>query len=141
MALVKFNQPAFPSFFNDEFFKPFNHVAKTGWNSLPAVNVKETDAGFELEVAAPGLKKEDFKINLNENRLVISAKPETQEAETTAKYARKEFRYTSFQRAFVLPKSVDGEKIEASYTDGILHVALPKKEEALPKPAREISIS
>jgi HSP20 family protein len=141
MALVKFNQPAFPSFFNDEFFKPFNQVARNTWNTLPAVNVKETEAGFQLEVAAPGLKKEDFKINLNENRLVISAQQETQNEETNEKYARKEFSYTSFQRAFVLPKSVDGEKIEASYADGILHVTLPKKEEAKVKAAREIAVA
>lgn len=139
MALVKFNQPTFPSFFNDEFFKPFNQLAPSSWNTLPAVNVKETEAGFSLEVAAPGLKKEDFKINLHENRLVISAKVENQSEETTGKYARKEFSYTSFQRAFVLPKSVDGEKIEATYIDGILHIALPKKEVEA-KTVREIAV-
>ncbi|MDQ1087582.1 MULTISPECIES: Hsp20/alpha crystallin family protein [unclassified Siphonobacter] len=145
MTLVKFNQPAFPSlvnrFFNDDFFKTYNGVAtKDEFHSLPAVNVKEVEGAFQIELAAPGLKKEDFKISVHENRLSISVKKESSNEETTEKYSRKEFSYSSFQRSFMLPKTVDGEKIEASYTDGILNITLPKKEEAKVQP-REISIA
>lgn len=145
MSLVKFHQPAFPSlvnrFFNDDFFQSYNQVAgKSEFHNLPAVNVKESEGNFQLELAAPGLKKEDFKVSVHENRLIISVKKESQNEEKAEKYSRKEFSYSSFQRAFVLPKTVDGEKIEASYTDGILYLTLPKKEEAKAQP-REISIA
>ncbi|MFT4032251.1 MAG: Hsp20/alpha crystallin family protein [Siphonobacter sp.] len=141
MSLVKFHQPSLHRFFNDDFFNSFNVPAsKNDWNSLPAVNVKENEGTFQLEVAAPGLKKEDFKISVHENRLVISAKKETKSEETQEQYSRKEFSYNSFQRSFVLPKTIDGEKIEATYTDGILSVTLPKKEEAKAQP-REISVA
>ncbi|SDL84710.1 Hsp20/alpha crystallin family protein [Siphonobacter aquaeclarae] len=142
--MSRFNQPAFPSlvnrFFHDDFLKSYNVPAKGEWNSLPAVNVKESEGSISLEVAAPGLKKEDFKISVQENRLVISASKENKTEESSEKYTRKEFSYNSFQRAFVIPKTVDGEKIEASYTDGVLHVTLPKKEEAKIQP-REIAIA
>ncbi|MCU0470423.1 MAG: Hsp20/alpha crystallin family protein [Arcicella sp.] len=117
--------------------KSFNNVT---YNNIPAVNVKESENAFAIEVAAPGLKKEDFKISLHENRLTISAKQEESSAEKTDKYTRQEFNYTSFQRTFTLPKNVDGEKIEATYTDGILHVGLPKKEELKPA-VKEIAVA
>ena len=148
MRLLSVNHPAnqlyksdFNTFFNhlDTMFpaKSFNNVA---YNNLPAVNVKEIDNAFQIEVAAPGLKKEDFKLSLHENRLTISAKQADNKEEKTEKFSRQEFNYSSFQRTFTLPKNVDGEKIEASYTNGILHVGLPKKEEL--KPAiKEIAVA
>lgn len=117
--------------------KSFNNVA---YNNIPAVNVKEKEGSYQIEVAAPGLKKEDFKLSLHENRLTISTKQEAIQEEKADKYARQEFNYTSFQRTFALPKNVDGEKIEASYTDGILHVGLPKKEELKPA-VKEIAVA
>ncbi|MES2520314.1 MAG: Hsp20/alpha crystallin family protein [Bacteroidota bacterium] len=117
--------------------KSFNNVA---YNNIPAVNVKENENGFQIEVAAPGLKKEDFKLSLHENRLTISAKQEENKEENKEKYTRQEFNYTSFQRTFTLPKNVDGDKIEATYTDGVLHVGLPKKEEIKPA-VKEISVA
>lgn len=140
MKLVRFNNPAF-QFFNEDFnniFKnldtmyPSKHQHNLAFNNIPAVNVKENDGAFEIEVAAPGLKKEDFKLSLHENRLSISTKKEQSNEEKTEQYTRQEFNYSSFQRTFTLPKSVDGEKIEATYSDGILHVNLPKKEEIKP---------
>jgi HSP20 family protein len=103
------------------------------------VNVKEINGAFQIEVAAPGLKKEDFKLSLHENRLSISTKKEQTTEEKTEQYTRQEFNYSSFQRTFNLPKSVDGEKIEATYSDGILHVNLPKKEEVKPA-VKEIAV-
>ena len=147
MRLLSVNHPA-NQFYNSDFNKFFNHLdtmfpAKSfnnlAYNNLPAVNVKEIENAFQIEVAAPGLKKEDFKLSLHENRLTISAKQEEKTEVKSEKYSRQEFNYTSFQRTFTLPKNVDSEKIEASYTDGILHVGLPKKEEI--KPAiKEIAV-
>lgn len=140
MRLLSVNQPI-NQFYNTDFNKFFNHLdtmfpAKSfnniAYNNTPAVNVKEEDNAFQIEVAVPGLKKEDFKLSLHENRLTISAKQEGKTEEKTEKYSRQEFNYTSFQRTFTLPKNVDGEKINASYTDGILYVGLPKKEESKP---------
>ena len=140
MRLLNVNQPL-NQFYNTDFNKFFNHLdsmfpAKSfnnvAYNNLPAVNVKEVDNAFQIEVAAPGLKKGDFKLSLHENRLTISAKQEAKTEEKTEKYSRQEFNYTSFQRTFTLPKNVDSEKINASYTDGILHVGVPKKEESKP---------
>ena len=137
MRLLSVNHPA-NQFYNSDFNKFFNHLDtmfpsksfnNVAYNNLPAVNVKDIENAFQIEVAAPGLKKEDFKLSLHENRLTISAKQEEKTEEKSEKYSRQEFNYTSFQRTFTLPKNVDSEKIEASYTDGILHVGLPKKEE------------
>ncbi len=148
MRLLSVNQPTNP-FLNSEFNHLFNHLdtmfpAKSfnnvAYNNIPAVNVKEVENAFQIEVAAPGLKKEDFKLSLHENRLTISAKQENQTEEKTEKFSRQEFNYSSFQRTFTLPKNVDGEKIEASYTDGILHVGLPKKEEMKPV-VKEIAVA
>jgi HSP20 family protein len=111
--------------------------------TLPAVNVREDDDQFAVEMAAPGMKKEDFKIELQNNVLSISSeRQETQEEEDkNANYTRREFSYQSFVRSFTLPEVVDTEKIDAHYTDGVLHVVLPKREEAKPKPARTIQIA
>lgn len=112
-------------------------------SNVPAVNVVEHADGFRIEVAAPGLKKENFKLNLNHNNLTISASQESQKEEldkSNEKYTRREFSYSSFQRTFTLPTSVDADKIQAAYTDGILKIDLPKREEAKVKPPRQIEI-
>lgn len=144
MTLVKYRPSMIENFFNREFDNFFSdrYQGNNVFASTPAVNVVENKEGFRIEVAAPGMKKDDFKINLNHNHLTISAQKQEEAAEDNQdqKYARREFSYSSFQRTFTLPQSVDGEKVEASYTDGILHVALPKREEAKVKPAREIAI-
>lgn len=115
-----------------------------GTNStLPAVNVKENDNEFIIEVAAPGLNKKDFKVNYDNGRLVISSeKKDEKEEKDGNKVTRREFNYQSFQRSFAVPEDVvNADKISAKYTDGILHITLPKREEVKPKPAKEIEIS
>ena len=140
-TLVKRINPNFPSFFGRDFDVLFNEaLPKNTYNSLPAVNVLENEDNFKIEVAAPGLKKENFKVNVDANQLTISAKQENTTEESTEKYTRKEFSFTNFQRVFTLPQTVAGDKIEATYTDGILTLTLPKKEEAKPKPAFEVAI-
>jgi HSP20 family protein len=133
------NPKLYNGFFGKEAMNEFFAPASTG--SIPAVNVVENKEGFRIEVAAPGLQKSDFKLNLEKNQLTISAHQEQNEEASNEKYSRREFKYSSFQRTFTLPNSVDGEKIAASYVDGILKVELPKREEAIEKPLREIEIA
>ncbi len=116
-------------FLFENFFNETEHLPKAAFKSLPSVNVIEKTDGFLLEVAAPGLKKEDFKINFQESKLTISAEKEVNAEESSDKITRKEFSYNQFQRTFTLPKSVESEKISATYTDGILRISIPKKEE------------
>lgn len=121
---------------NDFGFGPFrDHV-----EARPAVNIVETEQHFRLEIAAPGLGKEDFRVELEQNRLTISAEKQSEKVEGENVRMR-EFAYNSFKRSFTLPKTVDGERIEAKYEQGVLSLVLPKKEEALPKPARTIEIA
>lgn len=143
MTLVKTNNRfAFPSLI-DEFFKPdwMGGMERMNLN-VPAVNIKETETSFVVELAAPGKKKEDFNIELEDNVLTISseARSEKEEKDNEGKYTRREFSYSSFKRAFTLPETVNDYEINASYENGVLHITLPKKEEALPKPKRMIEI-
>ncbi|MBN1387390.1 MAG: Hsp20/alpha crystallin family protein [Bacteroidales bacterium] len=108
--------------------------------SLPAVNIKETNDDFMIEVAAPGMKKEDFSINYDNGRLTISS--DKDEEKVDEKYNRREFSYQSFCRSFeVADNVIDNQKINAKYKDGILYITLPKREEIKPKPAKQIEIS
>lgn len=109
--------------------------------SMPAVNVLEDNDGFQIEVAAPGLGKKDFKIDLENNLLTISSeKTFTDKEEKEGRFMRREFAFGKFKRSFSLPDSADGEKINASYREGVLHISIPKKEEAKPRPPRQITI-
>ncbi|WP_346861134.1 Hsp20/alpha crystallin family protein [uncultured Draconibacterium sp.] len=132
----------------DKFFggnlMDWNTRNYAGSNStLPAVNVKENDNEFLIDVAAPGLEKNDFKLNYDNGRLTISSeKSENKEEKEGEVLTRKEFSYQSFQRTFTVPETfVNAEKISAKYNNGILHVTLPKREEIKPKPAKQIKIS
>ncbi len=115
------------------------NVHKIGFNT-PAVNIRERDQAFVLEIAAPGLQKSDFNIELDNEVLTISASVEKEEA-AKEKYSRKEFSYTNFKRVFTLPDTVNSSEILASYEQGILLVQLPKKEEAQVQPKRLIEIA
>lgn len=132
-----------PSFTDDFFGKDFmadvfdSSVNKT----IPEVNVIETAEAFKIEVAAPGLEKKDFKIDVNNNVLTISSEKEAKNVDEKEKFIRREFSYSSFQRSFSLPESVDQDKINAKHKDGILLVEIPKRDEAKEKPKREIKIS
>jgi HSP20 family protein len=138
--------PTWANFVNDFFNTDLSdwssrHFSDTN-TTLPAVNIKETADAFAVEMAAPGMAKDDFKIELNNDLLTISSEKknenETKEGET---YTRREYSYQSFSRSFTLPKTVDAEKISAKYENGVLSLTIPKKEEAKPKPVKQISIS
>ena len=133
----------FDDFFNRDIFNwGLSNFSNTN-TTIPGVNIKETADTFEVEVAAPGMTKKDFKIELDGNMLIISSeKSDQREEKEDEKYTRKEFSYQSFYRTFNLPKEVvDAEKIEAKYENGLLHLMIPKKEEAKQKPPRLIQIS
>jgi HSP20 family protein len=140
MNLVKRNTVPFPSII-DELLKPdwLGGIQNTTAN-VPAVNIKETDTSFGIELAAPGKKKEDFIIEIDHNVLKISSEVKTEKQEIEGKYTRREFSYSSFGRAFTLPETINTENCSAKYENGVLYVALPKREEALPKPKRLIEI-
>ena len=130
------NRPFFNSFFN-EFLDEENN--KKDCNCTPATNILEEDDKFVLELAVPGLKKENFSISLDDKLLNISSEVQDKE-ETDKNYNRREFAYGSFSRSFTVPKSVDNEKIGADYENGILRVTLPKKPEEA-KIKKQISIN
>lgn len=108
--------------------------------TLPSVNIKEDDNQFDVEVAAPGLEKKDFNIEIDNDVLQISSEKKVENEKKENKYTRREFSYQSFCRSFTLPNTVDSEKIKAQYKDGILNITIPKREEAKPKPAKKIEI-
>lgn len=140
MKLMRQNDvyPKFPTFFDDFFTKDFEN----GWNNgLPAVNVKEDENSFEIEVAAPGYKKDDFSVELNNDILRIAAHVENRQEEEKDNYTYRQFSNQSFERTFRLPeKSVKADAIEAKYENGILHLQLPKVEEVKPV-KKQIAIS
>lgn len=142
--LVRYeNKPVMPKLF-DEFFGRglMSDIYNRGlFSDMPSANIVEEKDKFIIELAAPGLEKEDFKINVEDKTLSISVEKEEKKEEDDNKYTKKEFSYTAFSRSFNLPDTINIEKIEASYKKGILNVHLPKKEEAIVKPAREIKIS
>jgi len=137
MTLVKFNSDSnkrnslmpgfsdvFDSIFNDTFFSD-RMVTR-----VPAANISESPDHYHLELAAPGLKKDDFKLNLERNVLNISVEQTQQDNQQERNFNKREFSYTSFVRSFTLPDSADENGIEAKYQDGILCIDIPKKEEA-----------
>jgi len=143
MKLAKRNDDwGFPSvwedFFNSDLFN-LPAIASRGM-TVPAVNITETDTEFVLELAAPGMKKSDFHVNIDRNVLAVSSEKEEEKEEKEKNYTRKEFSYNSFQRSFTLPESVNQEKIDAKYVNGVLKFILPKKEEVIRK-TKEINIS
>ncbi len=112
------------SFLNDGFFHEADFKAST-----PLVNIKESNSGYHLEVAAPGMSKENFDIAVDKNLLTISAEKQTEQKKEEEKFTRKEFSYTNFKRSFTLPENIDASNIKAVYEHGILKVDLLKKEE------------
>ncbi len=131
----------FPSLM-DEIFKDWAGGSQMVNKMVPPVNIKETDKGFSVALMAAGFKKEDFNIEIDNDLLTISSEIKNEKAEQEeGKFTRREFNYSSFKRAFTLPESVNTDNINALYEDGILTIALPKKEEALPKAKRLIDIS
>jgi HSP20 family protein len=126
--------------FDVESFFPENMLRLNVGQRLPAANVKENKDLFEVEMAAPGFDKKDFKVSLNNNILTISAEKEMNKEEEEKNFTRKEFSYTSFSRSFEMPEYVKPEDIKASYKDGILKLEIPKKEEFKKITKKEIMI-
>ncbi len=128
-------------FFNDVFDSLLNDsfLGDKLSSRVPAVNIAETENEFHIELAAPGLKKDDFKINLDKNVLSVSAEKKAENVEEGKRYSKKEYSYNSFVRSFTLPETVDYSKIEAAYTDGVLTLSIAKKEEAKIQ-SREIAV-
>ncbi|RWX02560.1 Hsp20/alpha crystallin family protein [Flavobacterium cerinum] len=126
----------------DQLFKDILGGTQYIQKTVPQVNIKENEQAFELELVAPGQKKEDFNIEIENELLTISTEAKTEKIEQEeGKFTRREFRISSFKRAFTLPETVKADEINAAYKDGILTLTLPKKEEALPKAKRMIEIS
>jgi HSP20 family protein len=145
MAIVRFSNQfprLFDRFFEGDLFDWSNRNFSDTNTTLPSVNIKESSDAFDVEVAAPGFSKDEFKIELDNDLLTISSEKkvenETKEGES---FSRREFSYQSFSRSFTLPNTVNSDKIGAKYENGILKVSIPKKEEARPKPAKQIQIS
>ncbi|GIV34437.1 MAG: heat-shock protein [Chitinophagales bacterium] len=131
MTLIKWRgESDVPSVFSswiEDFFNETGFPRRAWANTSPAVNIRETDNSFVLEVAAPGFNKEDFNLSVENDVLTISGNKETKSEKEESGYTRKEFSYSSFTRSFTLPESVNSENISAAYTNGILTVTLPKK--------------
>jgi len=133
--------PLFTNFFESPFLNE-STASNDRFNfSLPAINIKESEDGFKIEVMAPGFSKENITINVKNNVLSLSGNIETSEEVIAEKFTRKEFSMSSFERSFTLPSYVESEKIEAKYENGILHVSIPKKIADKSKTERMISIS
>lgn len=137
MTLVKFNadkrnsgsllpgfNDVFDSILNDTFF------SDRMTSRVPAANISESEDHFHVELAAPGLKKEDFKINLDRNVMNIAVERQNEQHDDQKNYSKREYSYSSWVRSFTLPESANAEQIEAAYTDGILKIDIAKREEA-----------
>lgn len=145
MSLTRFSQQypsLFDRFFENDLFDWSNRNFSATNTTLPSVNIKESDDDFEVEVAAPGFVKDDFKVELNRDMLTISSEKEiNNEIKEGQQFTQREFSYQSFSRSFTLPNIVDSEKIGARYENGILRITIPKKEEVKPRPPKQISIA
>ena len=147
MTLVRFqNKPAQKSFNNfvDDFFATVPSILRDdfvtpSFRSFTPVNIKETENDYVLEVVAPGFQKEDFKINLDNNTLTISAEKKEEKENQNEKFVRKEFKQQSFKRSFTIDENIDAENISAKYVNGVLTLNLAKKQEVKPQ-VKEISI-
>lgn len=135
--------PTLSNFFDDFFTRDlfsWPSSSSTG-TSIPKVNIYETESEFHVEMAAPGMSKDDFKVELDNNMLTISSQKESESKDDKKNYQRREYSFQSFVRTFHLPDSAEAEKINAKYVDGVLNLAIPKKEEAKRKLVKTIKIS
>lgn len=135
-----------PTVFED-YFKPWNEWFDNGngdlWGrvmNVPAVNITEHKDEYRVSLAVPGMKKDDFKIDVEGNMLTISSEKEENKEEKDKKFTRKEYNYSCFSRSFTLPEEINKEKIEARYQDGVLKIALPRKEGTKKLSAKHIAV-
>lgn len=148
---IRKNGSLFPSVVNDlfdkeiffpEFFNPANNLLR-GWgleSSIPSVNIIENTKDYKIELAAPGLKKSDFKIEVDSGYLTISSEQTEEKNEEKDHYKRREFSYSTFSRSFQLPENSLSDKIDARYEDGVLKLSIPKKDVTVSKPKKEIKV-
>ncbi len=154
MSLVKFRRRPFGNLITQDFFDMDDFFDNRRWvrdmmpdrfwngkRSEPALNIKETDDNFEIELAAPGFAKKDFEVTIEDGCLNISAEKSTSDEEKEDNYTRREFSYNAFERSLQLPESVKQEEIKAKYNDGILSFKLAKKEEAKKLPPKKVQIT
>lgn len=154
MSLVKFKRRPFGNMSTHDFFDMDDFFDNRGWvrnmmpdnfwngkRSEPALNIKETDNNFEIELAAPGFSKKDFEVTIEDGCLNIKAEKSTSEEEEKENYTRREFSYNAFERSLQLPESIKQEAIKAKYNDGILSFTLAKKEEAKKLPPKKVQIA
>ncbi len=154
MSLVKFKRRPFRNLISSDFFDMDDFFDNRMWDSSllsgrfwngktndPAMNIKETDNDFEIELAAPGFTKKDFNVTIDNGCLNISAEKSTSEEEKDETYTRREFSYDSFERSLHLPESIKQEEVKAKYNDGILSFKLAKKEEAKKQKPKVIEVS
>ncbi|MGJ8714486.1 MULTISPECIES: Hsp20/alpha crystallin family protein [Maribacter] len=140
MSLTKRNEVLFPALMNELFRPDWFGGTENKRATVPAVNIKENEKDFELELFVPGRVKDDFKIEIDDSVLTISAEIKEENEEVKENFTRREFSISSFKRSFTLPDTVATDNIEATYEGGILKFNIPKKEEALPKPKRLIEL-
>ena len=140
MTLIKRTNPFLPvtNFFDDFFADDLDFLKKM--QTTPSVNILERTEDYLVELAAPGFKKEDFDLDLDNNVLTISSQKEMKEVDKTVNYTKREFSFSAFKRVFTLPDTADIENIKAEYIDGILFVTIAKKSEAHIKPKKKINI-
>ena len=129
----------------DDFFKPWNEWFDNGGfmgrtMNVPAVNITEHKDEYLVSLAAPGLKKDDFKLDIDGNMLTISSQKEESKEEKEKRFTRREYSYSSFSRSFTLPEEINKEKIDAKYEDGVLKISLPRKDEAKRPAAKHIAV-
>ncbi len=141
MTLVKSSNRLFPSFFDEFLSDDWWPSAISNKPTSPAVNIKEHDKGYTLEVAAPGMKRDDFKVTMDEDMLTIEAEQKKESEEKEETYTRKEFSYTHFKRSFQMPEGVVMDKIKANYKDGILAIDLPVDKKTQKQLTKQIQIN
>lgn len=129
-----------PSLIDEMFNNDLTGGRMVHTHQVPAVNIAESDESFTLSMVVPGYEKEDLKLEVDNDVLTISSEVKEESEEKTEQFTRKEYAISSFTRSFNLPETVNQDKIEAEYKNGMLHIQLPKKEEALPQPKRMIDL-
>ncbi|GAB4202978.1 MAG: hypothetical protein Fur0023_09460 [Bacteroidia bacterium] len=146
MANIVKKETQFPTFKNliESFFESefptFGTMSRYIGSTIPSANIKESEDKFEVELGIPGVKREDIKIDLENDVLTISSEQKEEKSEEKDNYTRREFNYSAFSRSFTLPDIVDTDKITAEYKDGILNIVIPKKESVIKKAQKRIEI-
>ena len=139
MNLIQKQNTFMPFLFDDFINREFN-LEKSLFETLPAVNIKELDTLFQIELAVPGKNKDDFQIKIEDGLLTISSNVEENNNSDDVKFTKREFSYNNFKRTFTLPESIDETKIDAKYFEGVLKISLPKQKESMAQPKKIIKI-